>query len=129
MKRKKADRDPSSGRFQPGNGLRWQPGASGNPSGTARDARKLAEAFGTQVNPKTGRSRDEHLLQLVYRQACQGSVRSQELYFAYRWGKPVQYSVTAELTPEQKVNAMTEDEMHAWLAERWERMSSKGPIQ
>lgn len=98
---------------------------SGNPSGKQKDAKRLAEEFGTQINPKTGRSMDEHFIQLLYRRACQGNMRAAELWANYRWGKPVQYTVTAELSPEQKVAGMSEEEMDARLAELLERVPPK----
>jgi len=81
---KTTDRDPSTGRLKAGHSRRWKPGRSGNPSGISgkqKDARGLAEEFGAQVM-KNGLSRDEHILALLYRQGCQGSVRATELYLA-----------------------------------------------
>ena len=99
MKRaKKADRDPSTGRFKPGHKFAWKPGQSGNPSGISKaDVRKMAEEFGNHFDPKMGKTRDEHFLALMYRLGCQGN--------------------------------MTEEEMHARLAELWERVAAKGGIQ
>ena len=100
---KTTDRDPSTGRLKAGHSRRWKPGRSGNPSGISgkqTDARGLAEDFGTLVNPNTGRTMDEHFIQLLYRRACQGNMRAAELWANYRWGKPVQYNVTAEFSAE-----------------------------
>ena len=77
-------------------GLRppWKPGESGNikgrPPGGSSDAKALAREFGEEINPKTGRTRDEHLLGLLYRRACQGNMKAAELWAGYRWGKPTQ---------------------------------------
>ena len=62
---------------------------------------------------------------MLYRQGCQGNVRASELYLAYRWGKPVQYTVAAELSPEQKVAGMTEEAMHARCRTAWNGYRSK----
>jgi hypothetical protein len=75
---------------------------------------------------KNGLSRDEHLLALLYRQACQGSVRATELYLAYRYGKPTQVTLTAELSTEEKVAAMDDDQIASRINELLERMSAKG---
>ena len=83
------------------------------------------EEFGSHFNPKMGKTRDEHLIEMLYRQGCQGNVRASELYLAYRWGKPVQYTVTAELSPEQKVAGMTEEAMHARCRTAWNGYRSK----
>ena len=125
MKQKKQSDKPWQ--FQPGHKWRWKPGQSGGNQGgrSGKDARKAAEEFGSQVM-KNGLSRDEHLIALLYRQACQGSVRATELYLAYRYGKPVQYSVTAELSPEEKVAGMTDEEIASRINELLGRMSAKG---
>jgi hypothetical protein len=75
---------------------------------------------------KNGLTRDEHLLELLYRQACQGNVRAKELYLAYRFGKPTQVTLTAELSTEEKVAAMTDEQMCERINELLERVSPKG---
>ena len=123
--KRQSDRKPWQ--FQPGHKWRWRPGQSGGNQGgrSGKDARKLAEEFGAEVM-KNGLSRDEHLLALLYRQACQGSVRATELYLAYRYGKPTQVTLTAELSTEEKVAAMDDDQIASRINELLERMSAKG---
>jgi hypothetical protein len=49
---------------------------------------------------ENGLSRDEHFWQSLYRRAMQGNMRAAELWANYRYGKPVQYNVTAEWSVE-----------------------------
>jgi hypothetical protein len=113
--------------FKPGNKSAWKPGQSGGNSGgrKSKDLRRVVEEFGSHFNPKMGKTRDEHLIEMLYRQGCQGNVRASELYLAYRWGKPVQYTVAAELSPEQKVAGMTEEARHARCRTAWNGYRSK----
>jgi len=76
-----------TGPFQPGNEFRWKPGQSGNPSGTRtpNDVKKIAQAIGEEYDPKMGRTRDDHLMRLLYRKGCQGNLKAAELWLAYRW--------------------------------------------
>ena len=96
MKTKKQSDKPWQ--FKPGNKHAWKPGQSGGGQGgrKSKHEKALAREFGAQVNPKTGRSKNQHLFEVLYRQGCQGNVRAAELYLSYAVGKPVQYNVTAE---------------------------------
>jgi len=126
-------RDP---RFKKGNKYAWKPGQCGNPSGVgggrpSKNLQKIAEEFGSEEHGRTGKDRDAHLIEVLYRQACQGKIRAAELYLAYRYGKPVQQqiNVNADLTAEQKVSGMSEIELDARLAELLNAHQLKGRIQ
>lgn len=77
-------------------GLRppWKPGESGNPKGRppggSSDAKALAKEFGEGCADRTGRTRDDKFLSLLYRRGMQGNMKAAELWAGYRWGKPTQ---------------------------------------
>lgn len=66
-----------------------------------------------------GKTRDEHLMGLLYRKGCQGSLKAAELWLAYRWGKPTQAQINynVEPTKEQKIAGMSDEELQARLTE------------
>src|SRR5215472_8742735 len=77
--------------FKRGNKYRWKPGECGNPSGIgsgrpSKNLQKIAEEFGSETFAKSGKTRDEHLIDVIYRKACQGSPRHAEMYLNYRYG-------------------------------------------
>jgi hypothetical protein len=76
---------------------KWQKGChSPNPKGrppgrsVARRFSDAAKAALAQVDPKTGKSNAEQLVELVVRRAKQGSVKHFALLLAYAEGKPAQ---------------------------------------
>jgi hypothetical protein len=86
-------------------GKPFPPGVSGNPKGRppgrglSKTARQLTEEIGTEYNPRTGKTKDQHFMEGLYRRACQGSAKAQELWAAYRWHRPLQaqLNVNADL--------------------------------
>jgi hypothetical protein len=119
-KTSKGTQKRQAGPFQPGNEFRWKPGESGNPKGrTPNDVKQIAREFGEQYDPKMGKTRDEHLMGLLYRKGCQGNLKAAELWLAYRWGRPIQQQVNLNIEPtkEEKIAAMSDEELHQRLAE------------
>ena len=122
--------------FKKGNKYAWKPGQCGNPSGVgsgrpSKNLQKIAEALGTEPHGKTGKDKDQHLMEAIYRRACEGNIRAAELYLAYRWGKPVQINLNADadLTAEQKVSAMTHDQIVARIGEMMSNLKGNSRVQ
>jgi len=122
--------------FQPGNtiGKRWQAGQSGNPSGrpSTHDMKAAVREFADEFDTKIGKSRFRQWLEQADRRARQGSSKHLELLLAYGWGRPLQQQINlnADLTQEQRIMAMSDDEKMSRIAELLEtHRESKGRVQ
>jgi hypothetical protein len=73
---------------------KWQKGCpSPNPKGRPSGMRRFSEAAKAvlaEVDPKTGKSGAEQLVELAFRRAKQGSTKQLALLLAYAEGKPAQ---------------------------------------
>jgi len=81
------------GRLAPPAHTKWKKGcASPNPKGrpSLRRFSDAAKAALAEVDPKTGKSGAETLVDLAFRRAKQGSVKQLAILLAYAEGKPAQ---------------------------------------
>ena len=91
-------------------GKGFMPGQSGNARGSSRvvrDIRQLTREIGEEYDPKMGKSKDRHLMETLYRRACQGNMKAAELYLAYGYGRPAQ-SVDMKISSPEEHNASIE---------------------
>lgn len=67
------------------------------PKGAGRPISKhisqIAKEYGEQPHGKTGKTKDEHAMEVLYRRGCQGDDRAMSTWLAYRWGRPVEQTV------------------------------------
>ncbi len=90
--------------------------------------REFADEFDTKI----GKSRFRQWLEQADRRARQGSSKHLELLLAYGWGRPLQQQINlnADLTQEQRIMAMSDDEKMSRIAELLEtHRESKGRVQ
>jgi hypothetical protein len=95
---------------------RWKKGCSSpNPAGRppSKHINQIAKEFGEQAHGKTGRSKDEHIIEMLYRRGCQGDDRAASLYLGYRWGRPVEQTVN--LNENTNSTKMTMEEADAFI--------------
>ena len=53
-------------------------------AGRPKHISQIAKELGEQAHGKTGKSRDEHLFEMLYRRGCQGDDKATSLYLGYR---------------------------------------------
>jgi hypothetical protein len=106
---------------------KWKKGQSGNPSGgpgrpPSKHISQIAKEYGEQPHGKTGKTKDEHALELLYRRGCQGNDKAMSTWLAYRWGRPVEQTVSFNANANMNEPQMSIEEVDQKLTGMFERM-------